>query len=563
MAWRHSTLPTQAQTTLPARPDLARQPAIFGELLERAEQKSKSPDTRLEGVAELGRLYHANGFVAEAAACWRYLRSQQPNEARWSYYLADLSRATSDQAAMTEMLQETLKLAPDYASARLQLANVQFKSGETAEAERNYRLRLEAMPQDPYSRLGLARLALQKGRMDAARAQLESVLKDTPHFSTAHNLYAEILAAAGDSGGADRHRWLGRETLRYRDAGDPWLDELQAWCYDYERLCVLGTIELHSEQHDRAKAYLERAIQADPGRSDAYELLASVYLKNTDAARARELLENALPRLNGARAPGIFTSLSLAYRRLKQPAEAIRVAETGLEKLGQQPELLDALGQALADSGKHEEALNAWHAALARNPGDAGINYNLARSYLTLRRLDDALDALDRSLTLQPSFLPTLLLRGEIELEAGHLDRAENYLVTAFEAHPEEPQARRLLAAWHLRSGIAAESKQDPARAERHYQDGLALEERHPDLLVRLGRFYVVNARYADAIEPLESYHQQQPDDAPGCLFLGQAYAASNQREKAREILTKGIQLAESSGNTTIAQHCRAILQRL
>ena len=563
MAWRHYTLATQVQTALPARPNLAGLPAILGELLEQAEQKAESSNTRIEGAAELGRLYHANGFVTEATACWRLLQSEQPHEARWSYYLADLSRATSDHAAMTELLKDTLRLAPDYAPARLQLANLQFKSGEPANAERNYRLRLEAMPQDPYARLGLARLALQEGRMDQARELLEALLKYTPHFSTAHNLYAEILAAAGDIAGADKHRWLGRETLRYREAEDPWWDELQAWCYDYERLCVLGTIEFQTEQHDRAQAYFERAIRADPSRSDAYELLAGLYLKRNGAGRARELLERAMPNLTGVKSSGIFTSLGLAYRQLKQPAEAVRVARLGLEQVGQQPELLDALGQALAESGKHEEALDAWQAALAKNPGDAGINYNLARSYLEQRRLDDALDALDRSLTLQPSFLPTLLLRGDIELQAGHLEAAEKYLVPAFDSHPEEPQARRLLATWHLRSGIAAESKQDPAVAERHYQDGLALEGRHPDLLVRLGRFYVVNARYAEAIELLESYHQQQPDDAPGCLFLGQAYAATNHRDKAREILSKGLQLAEQLGNATVANQCWRILQQL
>jgi HemY protein len=563
MAWRQFTVTTRLASGSPARPDLAARPQILGELLTQAEKKAKSSGTRIEGLAELGRLYHANGFIAEAATCWRVLRSEQPREARWSYYLADLGRATSDHAAMTTLLQETLRRAPDYAPARLQLARLQFKSGQTADAERNYRLRLERLPQDPYSRLGLARVALQEGRTDQARAHLESVLKDTPHFSSAHNLYAEILAAAGDSAAADKHRWLGRETLRYREAEDPWLDELQAWCYDYERLCVLGTVELQTHQHARAQAYLERAIRVEPGRSNAYELLASVYLANHDASRARELLEQALPKITREKSPGFFVSLSLVYRQLKQPAEAIRIARLGLERAGPQAELLDALGQALAETGNHGEAVQAWRAALKQNPGDASLNFLLAKSYLALQQLDEAIEALDRSLTLQPRFLPTLLLRGEIELQAGHLEAAADYLGQAFDSHPEEPQARRLLAAWHLRSGIAAEAKQDPAAAERHYQAGLALEERHPDLLVRLGRFYVANARYAEAVRPLESYHHQQPDDAPGCLFLGQAYAATNQQQKAREILTRGVERAESSGNTTIAHHCRRILQQL
>ena len=561
--WREHALATSVKTTLPTRPDFAGKPMILGELLAQAGNKAESSKTRLEGMAELGRLYHANGFIAEAEACWQWLRSEQPREARWSYYLADSRRAKSDQPGMTAFLRETLDLAPDYAPARLQLANLQFKSGEPAEAQHNYRLRLEALPQDPYARLGLARLALQAGQKDEAVAVLELLLKDTPHFSTAHNLYAELLAAAGDDPGARKHRWLGRETLRYREAEDPWLDELLAWCYDYERLCVLGTIELQTEQHDRAHAYFERAIGIDAGRSDAHELLASVYLKRGDARGARDLLERALPRLTGKNASGIFTSLSLAYRLLHQPDEAIRIARLGLEQAGRQPELLDALGLSLADAGRHVEAIEAWQAALAQDPGDAAMNYQLARTYLALRRLDDALAALDRSLTLQPSYLPTLLLRGEIELQANHLDLAERYLRPAFDSHPEEPQARRLLAEWHLRSGTAAESKNDSTAAERHYRDGVTLDENHPELLVRLGLFYLGHDRPADAVAPLTSYHARQPESAPGCLFLGQAYAATHQRDQARAILNKGIQLAERSGNTKTAQHCRRLLQRL
>lgn len=548
---------------LPPRPALTGQPAILEKLLIEAEQKAKSPASAIDGIVELARLYHANDFVSEAEACWEFLRKKQPDEARWRYYLADVHRRQGDYAAMTVLLGETLALAPDYAPARLQLANLQFKSGELELAERSYRLRLDALPQDPYARLGLARVALQQERPDAARALLEALLQDTPHFSSAHNLYAELLASDGDDAGARRHRWLGRETLRYREPDDAWLDELQAWCHDYDRLNVLGTIEHQTEQHERAERFFERAIRLDPSRPDAYELLASVYLKRGDVARARDLLESALRQLDGRTSPRVFVSLSVAYRLLEQPGEAVRAAQLGLDQLGPTAELLDALGSAFAALERHQDAINVWQAALAKNPGDAGINYNLARSLLALRQLDDALAALDRSLALQPTYLPTLLLRGEIELQASHLDLAGHYLRPAFEFHPEDAQARRLFAEWHLRRGSEAEADRNPAKAERHYRDGLAVDENHTELLVRLGLFYLLHARPADAIDPLASFHRLQPESAPGCLFLGQAYASTHQREKAREILTTGVQLAERSGNAKIANDCRRLLQQL
>jgi Tfp pilus assembly protein PilF len=561
--WRQPAHGPSSSAPLPAPPTLAGKPAILRERLLAAERKAREPAATPDAMAELGRLYYANGFIPQAEACWEFLRRKQPADARWTYYLADLRRSQSNYAEMTALLEQTLALAPNYAPARLQLANLQLKSGEFDAAARNYRLRLEALPQDPYARVGLVRIALQAGRTDEARALLEQLLNDTPHFSTGHNLYAELLAAAGDDAGANRHRWLGRETLRYREPEDPWLEELQPACYDYDRLCVSGTIEFQTEQHDRARIYFERAIEVDPARPHAYEMLASVYLKRGDAGRARDLLTSALPRLEPAKAAGVFASLSQAYRALEEPREAIRVARQGLEQVGQHSALLDALGAALAAAGEHEEAISAWKTALAQNPGDAAMNHNLARSFLALRRLDDALAALDRSLTLQPTYLPTLLLRGEIELQAGHLDAAANYLRPAFESHPEDAQARQLLATWHLRMATAAESRNDPAAAEQHYRDGLTVHGEQPELLARLGLFYLLHSRFADAVDPLESYHRLQPESAPGCLFLGQAYLATNRSEKAREILARGLASAERSGNSKVANDCRRLLQQL
>jgi predicted Zn-dependent protease len=563
ITWRRSAAVAHLQASLPSRPDLSDRTPVLGELLSAAHRLTGSPRSMIEGVAELGRLYHANGFNREAAQCWEVLRREQPGEARWPYYLADLNRIASDYPAMTGLLRETLRLAPDYTPARLQLANLLFKSGDAAEAERHYRLRLEAIPKDAHARLGLVRLALQRQRPDEARAMLEMLLRDAPHFATGHNLYAEILASAGEAEGAARHRWLGRETLRFRDADDPWLDELQAWCHDYDRLCVFGTIELQTERLDRAQELFERAIRTRPDEPHAYEMLGSLLLKRNDVTGARDLFEKALPRLTGKKAPGVFTALSLVYGRLEQPAEAIRVARDGLAHEGDQPELLDALGQALAQAGEHEKALQAWEAALALNPRDANLNHNAARSLLALHRLDDALAALDRSLTRQPSFLPTLLLRGQIELEAGHLTLAEKYLRPAFEFHPHDAQARRLLADWHQRMGAEAESKGDRDGAERRYRDGLAIDTNHAELSVSLGVFYLVHGRFADAIAPLSSYHQLQPENAQACLFLGQAYASSGDRANARTILTRGVELAERTGLSRVANHCRRILQQL
>ena len=79
------------------------------------------------------------------------------------------------------------------------------------------------------------------------------MVKTAPEFSPGHNLYAELLIAEGDKTAASKHRWLGRETGRFREADDPWLDELVAWCFNYQQLCVRGTMDLQNKRGDRGK----------------------------------------------------------------------------------------------------------------------------------------------------------------------------------------------------------------------------------------------------------------------------------------------------------------------
>jgi len=537
---------------------------MLAERLAKAEHEAKEPATALAGAIELGRLYQASGFPREAEACWQLLRAVQPREARWCYYLADLRRSANDYPGLAQLLAQTTELAPNYAPAWLKLADLQFKTGQIAEAERSYQKRLALIPVDPYAHLGLARAALQQGRRPQAREFIEILVKEAPDFSPGHNLYAEMLAADGDTKGADRQRWLGRETGRFREADDPWLDELGEWCFDYEQLCIRGTVEFQTKHGDRGKHFFERAIQLRPDALVAYSLLGALHLELGDAAKARDVFEQGLRQAGTATPPAMYyVDFSRTYRELKQPAEAVRIARQGLTRLGEEFELYDALGVSLGDSGEREAAVQALRTAVALNPNDANSNYNLAVALLAIRQLDEAVLALQRSLALKPTFPASLAMLAQIEVDSGRWESAARYLLPLYASHPEMPQARELMAYWHLRAGMAAEAQKDLASAEQHYRDGVAIDPHHPDLQARLGTLCLIQGRFAEAVAPLEEYHRRQPDNPQSSLFLGQVYAAVGRIAEARQVLAAGAEIAERKGNATTAQFCREILRQL
>lgn len=562
--WRRHQLSERVQEIIRVAPETGGLPGALVERLEKARALAASPEHSLEGVAELGRLYHANGFLRQAEACWQLLRAAQPGEPRWCYYLADLARTASDYPQMTAMLEETTKLAPDYSPAWLQLAGLQFKTGRKDEAVASYKKRQQLVPGDPYARLGLARVAMQDGNRDEARDILVKLVKDAPGFSSGHNLYAEILAADGREEEAARERNLGRETGRFREADDPWLDELQAWCFEPGRLALIGTMQFQTNYGDRGVGLMKRAVELAPDVQANYEALGTLYLKLGKPVEAQAVFERALRLPTLSEHPIMLqVNLAEAFRLQQKPLEALRVVKAALIGSPKAFELHNELGAVLVDLGQVEESLQAYREAVALAPNDTDSNFSLGSALLALGRRDEAVDYLKRSLKLQPTFPKTLIVLGRLALAEGRLDDARSYLQPLYDSHPEQALARQLIARYHFMAGETAASSNDLVSAERHYREGLATDPDNVDINASLGVLCLLKGRPADALTPFEAYHRLRPEDPHSSLFLGQVYAQLGRFAEARRILTEGRDLAERAGNTVTAQHCREILDHL
>jgi len=454
LLWRRHADWDRLRASLPALPDVSTRPAVLGAGLRGAEQKALSAHQYPEGVGELARLYHANGYYQEAEACWRILHAMQPREARWCYYLADLRSMASDAAGMAAYLRQTLGLAPDYAPGWLKLAELEFKAGDLDAAERDYRRRLALVPGDPYASLGLARAALQRGRRDEGQRLIEKLVRDAPAFASAHNLYAEILAGQGDADGASAQRYLSRLAGRFREADDPWLEELREWCFDPSRLALLASIEDMTNHGDRGVALLERALQIAPDDVRGYDELGRVYLRLGNTAKALTLFEQGI-QLPGAPA-NLYAVLTQTYVDVNQPQKALQTARAGLARMPDALELQTAYGSALQASGRLQEAAEAFRAVVQRAPMVCEAHYNLGNALLQLGRTDEAYAALKRALELEPTFPKALLVLGQAELKAGRLETAAPYLRSLYKLYPGSALGRRLMTWWCLQNGIAA-----------------------------------------------------------------------------------------------------------
>ena len=119
---------------LPATPDLGSQPAVLGESLAEAETRARSWRRATDGLAELSRLYHANGLYPEALLCYAGLQQADPRNARWPHLQACIITNYGRMDEALPLREQAVALAPDYLPARLRLGDVLLKGNRTAEA---------------------------------------------------------------------------------------------------------------------------------------------------------------------------------------------------------------------------------------------------------------------------------------------------------------------------------------------------------------------------------------------------------------------------------------------
>ena len=551
----------QSDPRLPPLPELnGLVPELRQALLE-AQARATADHGSSERVAILARLYHANNFPSEAKACWQSLHAAQPREARWCYYLADLCRTAGDDEGLKAWFEQTVELAPDYAPAWLQWADLEFKTGKLEVAEHAYRQRLGLLAHDPYARFGLARLALQRGAREEGTRQIVELIRASPDFPSSHNIYAEILAAAGDSAGAAEQRRLGSSAGRFRAADDPWLGELRAFCFDAEHLIQWGEMTMQTKQGDQGKALFERALRLAPKNPRAYERLGAYFLNAAEPAKAVEILER------GSQLPDapelLFGKLCDAYNTLHDPAGELRAAEAGLRHFPQVSLLHNGRGHALSGLSRPEEALAAFRLAITCAPYAADPVANLGSALMRLGRNEEAKAIFKQALKLQPMYPKAIVLLASLEIDDGELDPASSRIHALYDDDATSPGTRALVVRLQLQRAIAAVRQEDDAGVERSCREGLALVPDSSELTGFLGAYYVQQGRLPEALKALELSHRLRPDDPRVTLSLGDVCARLGRIEDARRLLNDADGQARKIGEPALVARCHELLERL
>jgi tetratricopeptide (TPR) repeat protein len=262
--------------------------------------------------------------------------------------------------AAIELLEELVREHTQSAEAREFLGELHLSQGQLVPALAHFRWALDLDGSKLGDHVRLIQLELRLKRPEDA---VEAARKAKAQFTDAPGLTMLLAVALGE---AKRHN----EALEAFASAEQEFLKNQAQALDASFYLTYGAAAERAGLLDQAAVLLKKSISLDPeNAAEALNYLGFMWVdRNTNLEEAGTLIRKAL----GLRPnyPAYLDSLGWWHYRKGDLAGAARELRRALERIRREeaPEVYDHLGEVMLQSGRPEEAVNAWEAALELDP---------------------------------------------------------------------------------------------------------------------------------------------------------------------------------------------------
>ena len=287
---------------------------------------------------------------------------------------------------------------------------------------------------------------------------------------------------------------------------------------------TMAAIALNQGESEKARAYLESAIQKDPG---------SIYLHQ---------------------------KMALLLKELNQYAEALTYAQKALDLDPSNTISIILAGDLYALTGNDDLAVENYRKILNMEPDNQRIRLLLTTILVRAHHLQEALDQLNMLIQENPELVVAHYYRGRINLEMNRYTEAEKALGDALrlnerlepalfdmatlyqmtdregdavrtyeklvELYPDNIPARERLVALYSKQGLKEKSEGQVKEIQKHSTPGAPERQ-------ALGLIYLRQGRIEDSIAELEMIVNAWPDDDKSRYYLATAYEEINDIESA------------------------------
>ena len=294
-------------------------------------------------------------------------------------------------------------------------------------------------------------------------------------------------------------------------------------------LFYLSSAHLMEGNQDQATLFASRFVGLAPDSINGRKLLASLYLQQGKFEDARKVIQPVLDNN-----PDDLAALNIMANALLRDGQT----DQGLDLLARISELQPdspvaqlRLGAGMMISGKGEEASQHLETALDINPEFQQADILLVLNHLQKQDYEGAIEAAKAYQRRNIGKVAPYNVLGRVYLAAGRPDEAREAFDKALKLEPGDPSANLSLAQMAVAAG-------DTKTARQHYQTIL---ENHPDNLATLLQLAALEAKEQNEeamVARLKQAIDKHPTVLEPRLMLGRYYLGSGRADQVAPLFT-------------------------
>ena len=464
---------------------LGRQGELAGALKAARDAVAIEPENRTaqlreaELLVDIGYRDSDSAMIQAGRELVDAVLEEQPDSPEGNFVRAKVELSSGNIEAAKQSLETVLQARPDWAQARFVLGSALGASGELGRARVELARAIEIDPQLAGARKLLVKLHAQLGEHEFAielgREYLESHPGDVDiriivgqsliRVGRGEDAYEEVSKIPEEDRGAPALFALGRldmafgrlelgaERLRQADQLSPGNPQV---------LRELLRIDRRNNQLEASVERVARALEANPDQSEIVEIDAEVKMSLGDEAAARVALKRAIeldPR-------NVTAQLALASLegRSGNIDGMLAVMESAAQAAPESSDLQYRLALAYESNGRRTDAIDAYEKSISLNADLAAAKNNLA--YLLTESggdLDRALELAQQAKEQLPDDANSADTLGWVLLKRGVPSAAIGYLEEAAERFPSNAVEAQGIVRNHLAE--AYEKNSEAAKA--------------------------------------------------------------------------------------------------
>ena len=404
---------------------------------------------------------------------------------------------------------QALQFGPSDPVAHLALGEIHFQKKQFAEAVKHYDQSGDLPFRNPRMTLGYALCSVELNQSDKAAAILEKLAPEADsliHFE-AGMMYVRMAKYEG----AVRQFELARNG--YPDPYEATFNLVLAYIKNRNYTAAIRTAqeflakgaaraELHnllSQAYEgngqTVEAYnaLRTATRLDPNDENNYLDLATLCVDHANYDLGLEIVNISIKNI--PRSDRLYFQRGTLLAMKGESTQAVADFETASKLAPEKGLPYVARGIVLLELGEIAKALTLIHQRVAVNPNDYLVQYVLGEALnrsgpaLESAEENEAVQALEKSVLINPSFAASRAVLGKMLLRRNEVDRAIVQLEKALELDPSETSSTYQLALAYRKKGNLERAKELLAKVDRAKSENREQFMKHTLLrLVREGQ---------------------------------------------------------------------------